>query len=1161
MKPFTHLHLHTQFSILDGASAIPKLIDKAKEDGMKAVAISDHGSMFGVKLFHKTAKKAGIKPILGCEVYVAKESRHRRDKDLDRKSDHLVVLAKNQTGYENLTKLVSYGWTQGFYRKPRIDKELLEKHSDGLIISSACLAGSIPRAIMKGNIEKAEAEASWFKNVFGDDYYLELQRHITGNPEKDEKTYKYQKQVNEAIVKIAEKLDIKIIATNDVHFVNAEDAEAHDILIALSTGKQLDDPKRMRYSGQEYFKTQEEMNKLFADLPESIANTQEIADKVEEYDLDRKPIMPEFILPEGFETEAEYLRHITYEGAKKRWGELKQEHKERLDFELDTINGMGFPGYFLIVWDFIKAAREMNVSVGPGRGSAAGSAVAYCLKITDIDPVKYGLLFERFLNPDRISMPDIDIDFDEDGREKVLDWVVEKYGEKRVANIITFGTMATKLAIRDVARVLELPLPEADRLAKLVPDKPGTTFKKAYKASSDLANEAKSKDPLVKKTLKFAETLEGSVRQTGVHACGIIIGRDDLENYVPLSTSKEAELFVTQYDGKHVEDIGLLKMDFLGLKTLSIIKDAVENIKHSKGKTIDIEHINLDDEKTYRLYARGETTGLFQFESDGMKKYLKQLKPTRFEDLIAMNALYRPGPMEYIPSFIARKHGREKINYDLPEMEEILQNTYGITVYQEQVMQLSQKLAGFTKGQADFLRKAMGKKIKSLMEDLKGKFFDGCKAKGYPEKTVTKIWNDWEKFAQYAFNKSHSTCYAHVSYQTAYLKAHYPGEFMAAVLSRNFSNIKKVTTFMGEAKRMGLDVLGPDVNESFKKFTVNPQGQIRFGMAAVKSVGESAVEEIIREREANGQFKDFYDFVERVSHSKVNKRTLEALVYAGAFDSFGIKRSQFFASNNGNDTHFLEEALRYGGKMQSGSDSSQAKLFAGDSAADVQKPEIPHAPEWDRLVRLEKEREYIGIYLSEHPLDNFKLEIDSYCSAKISDLQNLQNLKGRDIKLAGIVKDTHHSTTKNGKPYGSFEIEDFTATHKIMLFGKDYLKFKNYLTKNYALLVRGSAEHRWGKQENELEFKVKNIEMLSEVKDKMLKALAVKIPLDRINQELIEDLKDMVSAYKGNKPLKFLLYDPETKVFVQMFSRSHRVNITEELLAVLDQKEMVYKVF
>ena len=1161
MPNFTHLHLHTQYSILDGATNIKKMMDKVKDDGMESVAITDHGNMFGVKLFHKTAKKAGIKPILGCEVYVARNSHKEKNGKENRSGNHMILLAKNSVGYHNLIKLVSLGWTDGYYYKPRIDDELLFKYSEGLIVSSACLAGSIPRAIMKGNIDEAEQIAQKYKDVFGDDFYLEMQRHKTGIPERDAKTFDFQEQVNKEIINISNKLGIKYIATNDVHFLNSEDAYAHDILIALSTGKDIDDPTRMQYSGQEYLKTQAEMTELFADYPEAITNTQEIVNKIEDYELDIDAVMPEFELPEGFETEDDYLRHLTFEGAKVRWGDkLSDEVKERLDFELDTIIRMGFPGYFLIVWDFIKAARDMGVSVGPGRGSAAGSAVAYSLKITDIDPVKYGLLFERFLNPDRISMPDIDIDFDEDGREKVLDWVVDKYGKERVANIITFGTMAAKSSIKDVARVLKLPLSEAERIAKMVPDKPGTTLEKAFAAVPELVEEEKSDNQLVVDTLKNAKSLEGSVRQTGVHACGIIISKDNLENYIPVSTAKESKLLVTQYDGKHVEDVGLLKMDFLGLKTLSIIKDAIENIELTKGIKIDIDHINLDDEKTYRLYASGGTTGLFQFESDGMKKHLKNLKPTRFEDLIAMNALYRPGPMEYIPSFIARKHGREKISYDLPEMEEFLENTYGITVYQEQVMQLSQKLAGFTKGQADSLRKAMGKKLIDMMNDLKGKFIEGATKKGHDLKIVEKIWKDWEAFAQYAFNKSHSTCYAYISYQTAYIKAHYPAEFMAAILSRNLSNIKKVTTFMDETKRMGITVKGPDVNESYVKFTTNKKGEIRFGMGAVKGVGEAAVKEIIRERKESGEFKNFYDFIERVNLTVVNKRTIEALVMSGALDGIsGMKRSQFFASNTGTEMTFIEEALKYGNKLQG--DDNSSNLFGEENSVEIKKPEIPQAEEWNKLDRLNKEKELVGIYISEHPLDDYRLEISTYCNTELSKFDNLKALKGRDIKVAGIIKAVEHRTTKNGKPFGSITVEDYSSSYKIVMFGKDYINFKNYFTKDYAILLKGNVQARWG-NENELEFKVKSIEMLTEMKDQMIKTIAVKVPLETISEKFVSNITKLVENNKGSQNLHFLIFEPETKVWIRMFSRSFKVNISEPMLAELESTPQVdYKLF
>lgn len=1149
MSEFTHLHLHTQYSILDGASAIPKLIKKVKESGMKSAAITDHGNMFGVKLFHKIAKKNGIKPILGCEVYVAKESRFRRDKGKDKKSDHLILLAKNEIGYHNLIKLVSHGWTEGFYRKPRIDFELLEKHAEGLIVSTACLAGALPRAIMKDDITEAEQIIKKYKTLFGEDFYLEMQRHKTGVPEKDERTFKYQELVNQEIVRLSEKFDVKYIATNDVHFINSEDAEAHDILIALSTGKDLDDPTRLQYSGEEYLKTPEEMSDLFSDFPKAIENTKEIAEKVEEYALDRKPVMPEFKLPENFKNEGDYLKHLTYEGAEHRWGKITDEIKDRIDFELDTIIKMGFPGYFLIVWDFLKAAREMDVSVGPGRGSAAGSAVAFCLKITDIDPLKYNLLFERFLNPDRISMPDIDIDFDEDGREKVLNWVINKYGENRVANIITFGSMAAKSAIRDVARVLRLPLNESDKLAKLVPERPGITLSKAFKEVKELRAAQNSENELIKKTLVFAQTLEGSVRHTGVHACGIIIGKDDLENYIPLSTAKGSDLKVTQYDGKHVEDVGLLKMDFLGLKTLSIIKDAVENIKHSKGIELNIDTISFDDEQTFELYAKGETTALFQFESDGMKKYLKELKPNKFDDLIAMNALYRPGPMDYIKNFIARKHGKEKIVYDLPEMEEILKDTYGITVFQEQVMLLSQKLASFTKGQADSLRKAMGKKIKSMMDDLKVKFVEGCKANGHDEKIVEKIWHDWEKFAQYAFNKSHSTGYAYVSFQTAYLKAHYPAEYMSAVLSRNLSDIKKVSQFMSEAKRMGLDVLLPDINESYNNFTVNEKGQIRFGMGGIKNVGTSAVEEIVKERKENGKFNSFFDFIERVNLASVNKRTLEALAYAGAFDEIDkYTRSQYFAESGKDGLNFIEECLKYGGKLKNGSDENQASIFSADKI-EIKKPDVPEAEEWNKLDRLKFEKEVIGIYLSEHPLDEYELEISTFCNADVADLTDLKSLKGKEIKMAAIIKDVFQGTTKTGKPYGSITVEGYKAEHRLYLFGHDYINFRKFFIKETSVLITGKVQKRWNaKDDSEIEFKIAEIELLTEIKNKMIKALTINVPVETISTEFLNNLSDILDKNKGKQSIEFKIYDKEKKLSLNMFSRTKHIKINKKLL-------------
>ena len=1008
MSQFVHLHVHTQYSILDGASAIKPLIKRAKALGMPSLAITDHGNMFGVKEFHDAAVKEGVKPILGCEVYVATGSRFDKKRGREDRGHHLILLAKNLTGYHNLAKMVSYAFTEGYYYHPRVDKELLRTYHEGNICCSACLGGELPQAIMHGGFDKAEAVVREFKEIFGDDYYLEMQLHRSGDPRRDADVYENQKRVNAVILELAAKHNVKYIASNDAHFIMADDAEAHDRLICLNTGKDLDDPTRMRYTGQEYLKSEQEMAELFGDHPEALTTTLEIADKVEEYSLEHKPLMPNFPIPDDFPIDlpqlkesfskkikdevllaevqratsldeligghpelAEslmiakqflYLKHLTFEGARRRYGELNEQILKRLDYELSTIEWMGFPGYFLIVWDFIRAARELGVSVGPGRGSAAGSVVAYSLGITNIDPIKYDLLFERFLNPDRISLPDVDVDFDEDGRADVLHYVVEKYGSKRVAQIITFGTMAPKAAIKDVARVQKLPLSESNRISKLVPEKPGTTFEKAFKEAPELLAERESENPLIRATMKYDEQLECSVRQTGVHASGVIIGQDDLEKFAPIAIAKDAELNVVQFEGKQVESVGLIKMDFLGLKTLSIIKDALENIEASKGVKIDIDAIPLDDSATYELYSRGETTGLFQFESPGMKKHLRNLKPNRFEDLIAMNALYRPGPMEYIPSFIARKHGQEKVTYDIPDMEEYLKDTYGITVYQEQVMLLSQKLAGFTGGQADTLRKAMGKKKKDVLDKMKPQFIEGAQKNGHDPKICEKIWSDWEAFASYAFNKSHSTCYAYVSYQTAYLKAHYPAEFMAALLSRNLSDIKKISFFMDECKRMGLSVLGPDVNYSKSRFSVDDEGNVRFGLAAIKGVGEAAVQDIVECRQRDGKFKSVYDFMERVNLQAVNRKTLENLAVGGAFDSISdLPRSAYFASD-GREGTFLEALVRYGNRVQSEKANVQQSLFGGGNAeADIQKPEpLPHE-QWSKLEKLNNEREVLGI--------------------------------------------------------------------------------------------------------------------------------------------------------------------------------------------------------
>lgn len=1195
---FTHLHVHTQYSILDGAADINGLMDKAKEDGMTAIAITDHGNMFGAKEFYNTAKKKGIKPILGCEVYVANRSRFDKSEKNDGGGRHLILLAKNITGYHNLVRLVSYGWTEGFYYKPRIDLELIKLYHEGLIACSACLNGVISYAVRHEGIEQARKILIDYKEIFGEDFYLELQRHQSGDPVIDKEVYEDQVFVNAQLIKLGKETNTLLIATNDVHFLNEEDAEAHDRLLCISTGRDIDDPNRMRYTRQEWFKTQEEMRQLFADIPEAIENTSQVTEKIDLFDLNSAPIMPEFPIPEEFgileeykkantkeslidefgaksferlgsyekvirvKLECDYLKHLVYLGAEERYGnQFEDLARERIDFELETIKKMGFPAYFLIVWDFIRAAREMGVSVGPGRGSAAGSAVAYCLKITDIDPIKYDLLFERFLNPDRISMPDIDIDFDEDGREKVLRYVVNKYGEKRVAHVITFGTMAPKMAIRDVARVQKLDLSEADRLAKLIPERPGTSFKQAYKEVPQLIQEKQNGSPLVSATLKYAETLEGSVRQTGVHACGIIIAKEDLEKHIPICTNKDAELFVTQYDGKHIEAVGMLKMDFLGLKTLSIIKDAIDNVKLSKGIDIDIDRIPLDDQKTFELYSRGETTALFQFESPGMKKHLRALKPNRIEDLIAMNALYRPGPMEYIPNFIARKHGKEPIVYDLPEMEEYLKDTYGITVYQEQVMLLSQKLAGFSKGMADSLRKAMGKKIKAMMDELKEKFMEGCRQNGYQDSITEKIWTDWEAFAQYAFNKSHSTCYAWISYQTAYLKAHFPAEFMAAVLSRNLNDIKKITFFLEECKRMGLQVLVPDINESYAGFTVNKDGKIRFGLGAIKGLGESAVQNIIDERNKNGLFNDIYDFVERVNLSVINKRCFEALVMAGGYDSFQqIDRSQYFAVDKDNFS-LVDQLVKYGSLVKTKQTST---LFDMDSSYQnaQKKPEIPVTEEWPPLVKLNKEKELIGVYLSSHPLDAFSLEIKHFTNYNLSDLADLTLLNGKEIAVAGLVTEVKHLTTKTGRPFGSLILEDYSDTYKFMLFGKDYEDYRKFMYTGYSLLIKATVQpNQWKKEANELELKLKSIILLNNAREELVHKLTMKMSLTDLNDEIIREFKDHSDRNKGKTTVKFTIYDEQESMAIDLFSRNSSITVSNEMIEFLDSHpEIEYKV-
>lgn len=1204
MVPFVHLHVHSQYSLLDGQASVSGLVDKAIADGMPAIALTDHGNMFGIKEFFNYVKKKNkkyndaigeiekeiksfqekgesealiaekekeiaelkaklFKPILGCECYVARTSRHDKGSREHLSGHHLVVLAKNFIGYKNLIKMVSIGWVEGFYGRPRIDKELLEKYHEGLIVSSACLGGEIPRYIMQGNLAKAEESVLWFKNLFGDDYYLELQRHETTKSTADRTIYPKQQEVNKVLLELAAKHNIKVIATNDVHFINEEDAEAHDRLICLTTNSDVDDPNRMRYTQQEWMKTTEEMNIRFADVPEALSNTLEIADKVEFYSIDHKAYMPDFPLPEGFQDNDEYLHFLTYEGAKHRYeNELTEEIKERIDFELETIRKMGFPGYFLIVQDFINAAKGMGVAVGPGRGSAAGSAVAFCLGITDIDPIKYDLLFERFLNPDRISMPDIDIDFDDDGRGEVLRWVTEKYGKERVAHIITYGTMATKSAIKDVARVQKLPLAEANRLAKLVPDKipdkKKFTLKDAIEYVPELKEAANSTDRITRETLKYAQMLEGNVRNTGVHACGIIIGKYDISDVVPVSTAKDKdtneEILVTQYEGSVIEETGLIKMDFLGLKTLSIIKEAVENIYQTTGEKVNMSDISIEDPKTYELYSSGKTTGTFQFESAGMQKYLRELQPTKFEDLIAMNALYRPGPMDYIPSFIDRKHGREAITYDLKEMEPYLKDTYGVTVYQEQVMLLSRKLANFTRGQSDELRKAMGKKLIDKMNALKKKFLDGAMANGHPKEVLEKIWADWEKFASYAFNKSHATCYSWVAYQTAYLKANYPSEYMAAVLSRNINNITEITKFMDECKSMNIQVLGPDVNESMLKFSVNSKGDIRFGLGAIKGVGEGAVMNIVEARKKGGVFKSIFDFIERVNLSVCNRKTIESLALAGAFDGFQeITREQFFAENKKGET-FIESLMQYGSRFAADKSSASNSLFGDIETVEIATPEIPSCPPWSDLERLNKERDLVGIYLSAHPLDEYYIILNHVSNTHMIDFSENNLVSGKEIRMGGMVSAFREGISKKGSPYGIVKIEDYSGSTEIPLFGNNYIEYSKFCKIGMFLWITGVWQPK-KYREGENEFVINSIKLLPDVKDQLIEKITIKASLHNLNNTVITELSTLLRKKHGKSALYFKVFDSERNISLNLFSPKEKVEVTRELVDYITEND------
>jgi DNA polymerase-3 subunit alpha len=1192
--PFSHLHNYSQFSILQSTTKIRNLVNKAGEMGSPAVALTDAGNMMAafhfvsdVLSYNKGVEKERAKaeengepfdkktliPIVGCEFNVCKDRLDKSNKD---NGYQVVFLAKNKKGYHNLAKLSSIAFTEGFYYVPRIDREVIEQYKEDVIVLSGGLNGEISSNILNVGENQAEEALIWWKEQFGDDFYLELIRH--GLPEED--------RVNESLIAFSKKHNVKLVATNSTCYLNQSDADAHDILLCIKDGELKSTPigrgRGFRYglANQEYyFKSADQMKKLFSDIPEAIENTNEIVAKCEPYELAREILLPAFDIPDEFRDEEDltdggkrgennYLRHLTYEGAKARYGEVTTEISERIDFELETIANTGYPGYFLIVWDFLVAAREMGVSVGPGRGSAAGSVVAYCLKITNIDPLEYDLLFERFLNPERVSMPDIDIDFDDEGRQSVIDWVINKYGSNQVAQIITYGTMAAKSSIRDASRVLDLPLHEADRLAKLVPDiKLNKIFGLDDVALADklknnqddiekantLKTLSKGKD-LQAEVVNQAVLLEGSMRNTGIHACGVIITPDDITNFVPVALAKDSDMYCTQFDNSVAEDAGLLKMDFLGLKTLTLIKDAVKIIKERHGIELDPENFPIDDEETYELFQRGETVGIFQYESPGMQKYLRELKPTVFADLIAMNALYRPGPLEYIPSFIRRKHGLEEIVYDLEATKEYLEETYGITVYQEQVMLLSQKLAGFTKGEADTLRKAMGKKKFDLLAKMKPMFLDQGEANGHDRKILEKIWVDWEAFASYAFNKSHSTCYAWIAYQTAYLKAHYPAEYMASVLSNNMNDIKSVTFFMEECKRGGIPVLGPDVNESQYKFTVNKEGAIRFGLGAIKGVGSKPVEEIIRERTENGLFTSIFDMASRVSLRACNKRVFESLVLAGGFDSFGqIHRAQYFAEDQ-NKKVFLENVIKFGARVQENEDSSQVSMFGDVAAEDVPQPQPPRVDPWPTLTKLSKEKEVVGIYISGHPLDDFKRDIKSFCNAQVSYIKHLEKFANKELKMAGIITDAQHRTTKHGKPFGTFDIEDYSDSERIFIFGEDYLKFKHMLSIGTFVYLGGKVQtKKWG---DGLEFKVHSMELLPELREKKARTLTVAVESSDLNETLIDDLYQLVQDNSGGCTLKFIIKDHKSKAQIKMPSRSYKVNVNNEFIDKIEELQV-----
>ena len=1241
MEDFIHLHVHTYYSILDGQSSIKRLVDKAVANGMKGMAITDHGDMFGIKEFHdyvgginKGRKKEGLDPfipIFGCEMYVSRHGSKslRRGKE-DQGGYHLIVLAKNYKGYKNLIKLVSNSWVDGYYMRPRTDREDLERYHEGLMVCSACIAGEVPAKILKGDIAGAREAIEWYHNLFGDDYYLELQRHEVKDPSirANRETYPLQQKANKVLIELAREYGIKLVCTNDAHFVDQENAEAHDHLLCLSTGKELDDPTRMLYSKQEWFKTKEEMNDVFSDVPEALSNTLELLDKTEIYSLDHDPIMPFFPIPESFGTEeqwrkkfteedlfkeftsdengenplpqedgekkikklggydklyrikfeADYLAKLAYEGAAQRYGTpLPKEVDDRVRFELHIMKTMGFPGYFLIVQDFINSARdELGVMVGPGRGSAAGSVVAYCLGITKIDPLKYDLLFERFLNPDRISLPDIDTDFDDDGRGKVLKWVMDKYGHENCAHIITYATMATKNSIKDVARVEKVPIAVSNALCKAIPDRlpdvdgktPKMNLPNAIRAVKELQEAEASADESLRNTIKYAKMLEGTVRGTGIHACGFIICRDPISDWVPVSTAddpdfKDTKTNCTQYDGHVIESTGLIKMDFLGLKTLSEQKEACAIIKQTRGIDIDLDHIPIDDPKTYELYQQGRTIGTFQFESAGMQKYLRELHPTVFEDLIAMNALYRPGPMDYIPSFIARKNGREEIKYDIPCMEKYLKDTYGITVYQEQVMLLSRQLADFTRGESDALRKAMGKKKKDIVDAMKPKFIEGGKKNGHDPKVLDKIWADWEKFASYAFNKSHAACYSWVAYQTAYLKANYPAEFMAAIMSRRRDQITEITKLMDECKAMGIATLGPDVNESYQKFGVNKKGEIRFGLAAIKGLGDGVAQAIIEEREANGPYKDIFDFVQRINFSQVNRRAFEALALSGGFDSFGIRREDFFALNAKGES-FVEIVMRYGQLYQTEQQQAQASLFGDFGALEIQTPTLPKSEErWSDIERLNKERELVGIYLSAHPLDEYKIVLDNLCNTRCDELADVNSLSNReDVTLGGIVTAVRTGFTKTGKPFGIVTLEDFVGSGELPLFGETWGDKSGFFTVGASVYITGKVRPRFSyNPDGPKDLGITGVEFLQTIKERAIDRITISLTSELLNDQVVTELGELIAANPGKTNLFFQLHDLSGKNHVLLKSTSTMVDVKSELIQYIEQSPALdYKI-